>query len=100
MATTKLANLQNALDKTRAPAANDGRQTPSREAAKPPPAPRQANRVGRVNIAAWLHPDFKSSLRLVQARRSGSIQEILEEALNDIFAKYDVPQVTTDPPQP
>ena len=59
---------------------------------------RQANRVGRVNIAAWLHPDFKRSLRLVQARRSGSIQEILEEALNDIFAKYDVPQVI-DPNQ-
>jgi hypothetical protein len=93
----KLANLQNALDKQRAPA-NDGRQS------EPPPATpaaasRQANRVGRVNIAAWLHPDFKRGLRLVQARRSGSIQDILEEALNDIFAKYDVPQVT-DPRQP
>jgi hypothetical protein len=92
--------LQNALDKTRAPVANDERQTPTRrEAAKSEGAARQANRVGRVNIAAWLHPDFKRSLRLVQARRSGSIQEILEEALNDVFAKYDVPQVT-DPNQP
>lgn len=95
---TKLANLQNALDKTRAPAANDGRQTTPHEAAKPSSVSRQANRLGRVNIAAWLHPDFKRSLRLVQARRSGSIQEILEEALNDIFAKYDVPQVS-DPRQ-
>jgi hypothetical protein len=91
--TSKLANLQNALDKTRAPVANDERQTTPREVATSRAA-RQANRVGRVNIAAWLHPDFKRSLRLVQARRSGSIQEILEEALNDIFAKYDVPQVT------
>ncbi|HEY5328275.1 MAG TPA: ribbon-helix-helix domain-containing protein [Acidobacteriaceae bacterium] len=91
---SKLANLQNALDKTRAPVANDERQTAPREDAPPQGGvPRQANRVGRVNVAAWLHPDFKSSLRLVQARRSGSIQEILEEALNDIFAKYNVPQV-------
>lgn len=95
---SKLANLQNALDKTRAPVANDERQPAPREEAMPQGASRQANRVGRVNIAAWLHPDFKSSLRLVQARRSGSIQEILEEALNDIFAKYNVPQVI-DPNQ-
>jgi hypothetical protein len=94
--TSKLANLQNALDKTRAPVANDERQTSPRQPETT--TARQANRVGRVNIAAWLHPDFKRSLRLVQARRSGSIQEILEEALNDIFAKYDVPQVI-DPNQ-
>jgi len=93
--TKKLANLQNALDRTRTtPAANDERQIAPGEAAKPQGAARQANRVGRVNIAAWLHPDFKRSLRLVQARRGGNIQEILEEALNDVFAKYDVPQVT------
>lgn len=96
---SKLANLQNALDKTRVSAVNDERQTAPREVAKPQGAARQANRVGRVNIAAWLHPDFKRSLRLVQARRGGNIQEILEEALNDVFAKYDVPQVT-DPNQP
>lgn len=90
---TKFANLQNALDKSRAPVANDGRQREPHPA-PPPTASRQANRVGRVNIAAWLHPDFKRSLRLVQARRGGSIQEILEESLNDTFAKYDVPQVS------
>lgn len=36
----------------------------------------------------------KRSLRLVQARRPGNIQELMEEALNDLFAKYDVPQVS------
>jgi len=95
---SKLANLQSALDKTRAPIANDERQTAPREVAKPQGAARQANRVGRVNIAAWLHPDFKRSLRLVQARRGGNIQGILEEALNDVFAKYDVPQVADREP--
>ena len=93
----KLANLQSALDKTRAPIANDEQQIVApRDVAKTQKAAQQANRVGRVNVAAWMHPDFKSSLRLVQARRGGSIQGILEEALNDVFAKYDVPQVNTE----
>ena len=97
MATNKLANLQSALDSTRAPspALSDLRRKPAE--APPTVAPaRQANRLGKVNIAAWMHPDFKNSLRLVQARRPGSIQDLMEEALNDLFAKYDVPQVTGD----
>jgi hypothetical protein len=96
----KLANLQSALDSTRtaSPAANDGRRRVAELAAAIAPAAgqRQANRRDKVNVAAWLHPDFKNSLRLVQARRPGSIQELMEEALNDLFAKYDVPQVVAD----
>lgn len=97
---SKLANLQSALDNTRA---STLKAVESRRPA-PPPAPkaepavtptsRQANRVGKVNVAAWLDPAFKNSIRLVQARRPGSIQELMEEALNDLFAKYDVPQVS------
>jgi hypothetical protein len=90
----KLANLQSALDKTRAaPTLVPQARRPEAESVIATPAPRQANRQGKVNVAAWLHPDFKSSMRLVQARRPGSIQELMEEALNDLFAKYDVPQV-------
>jgi hypothetical protein len=96
----KLANLQSALDNTRvtSAAAQDARRRAPEPAAVPAPllpGTRQANRLGKVNVAAWLHPDFKNSLRLVQARRPGSIQDLLEEALNDLFAKYDVPQVIT-----
>jgi hypothetical protein len=94
----KLANLQSALDNTRAvsSAANDVRRRTAEPAPVIAPAAgqRQANRRDKVNIAAWLHPDFKNSLRLVQARRPGSIQDLMEEALNDLFAKYDVPQVS------
>ena len=97
--TTKLARLQSALDNTRRvppPATSEPRQHQAGTATPPVPAPRQTNRVGKVNIAAWMEPDFKNSLRLVQARRPGSIQDLLEEALNDLFAKYDVPQVSRD----
>jgi hypothetical protein len=95
---SKLANLQNALNKTRdaAPVVQEARAV-SKPVPVPPtrPAPtRQTNRQDKVNIAAWMHPDFKRSLRLVQARRGGNIQDLLGEALNDLFAKYDVPQVT------
>lgn len=93
---TKLASLQSALDGTRA--ASAAAKSAGRNPAELPPAPsagaRQANRLGKVNVAAWLHPNFKNSLRLVQARRPGSIQDLMEEALNDLFAKYDVPQVS------
>jgi hypothetical protein len=90
----KLANLQSALDSTRAvaPAANDARRNIEDA---PTAAARQANRQGKVNVAAWMHPGFKNSLRLVQARRPGTIQDLMEEALNDLFAKYDVPQVNS-----
>jgi len=95
---SKLAHLQTALDKTRVAPAAPLATPETRPAARDPvPASRQANRQGKVNLAAWLHPDFKASMRLVQARRPGSIQELMEEALNDLFAKYDVPQVAPDP---
>jgi hypothetical protein len=57
---------------------------------------RQASRVGKVNVTGYFPPEVKASLRLVQARRGGTIQGILAEALNDLFAKYGVPE--TAPP--
>ena len=99
---SKLANLQSALDSTRSSAQKiPEARRPVAALVQPAPQPaavmlqRQANRVGKVNVAAWLDPAFKNSIRLVQARRPGSIQDLMEEALNDLFAKYDVPQVST-----
>lgn len=93
-ATSKLANLQTALDKTR-PAPEPGTKTTGGRS-RAETGQRQANREGKVNVAAWMHTDFKRSLRLVQSRRGGTIQDLLEEALNDLFAKYDVPQVAPE----
>lgn len=56
--------------------------------------PNQRN--GRVNITAYLPPDYKSSLRLIQARTGMQMQDIIAEALNDVFAKYDVPVIRGD----
>lgn len=52
----------------------------------------QASRIGKVNVTGYFPPEVKASLRLVQARRGGTLQGILAEALNDLFAKYSVPE--------
>jgi hypothetical protein len=58
-------------------------------------AARQSSRAGQVNISAWMDPNFKASMRLVQARKGGSasFQDLMAEALNDLFTKYDVPTI-------
>ena len=96
---SKMQNLQQALRQS------TGKPSPAPEpppvATNPAPLPVQAvrakqpGREGHVNISAWLHADFKSSLRLVQARkgRDATLQDLMAEALNDLFIKYDVPTI-------
>ena len=50
------------------------------------------SRAGKVNISAYMPPEVKSSLRLVQAKRGGKVSDLMGEALNLLFAKYGVPQ--------
>lgn len=85
----KLDVLQEALNHTVAPAKitapiirEKTRATPSRE--------------GKDHIGAWLHSDFKKSIRLVQVQRTDKvyIDDLIAEALNDLFRKYDVPIVS------
>ena len=50
-------------------------------------------REGRVNVTGYFSPAVKQSLRLIQAKHPGlTVQELLAEALDDLFAKYNVPQ--------
>ena len=66
---------------------------------KSPPA-KAPSRVGKEYTGAWLNPDFGMSLRLVQIKRRRDDQgrkiyldDLIAEALNDLFRKYDVPTV-------
>jgi hypothetical protein len=62
--------------------------------AAPRPAPAKApSREGLIHIGAYLHPDFKSSLRLVQARTGKDIQSLLADALNELFRAHNAPVV-------
>ena len=99
---SKLQNLQQALKSSSGKAAteNPAPLVSSDPVAKPAPRAKPANRVKKDYTGAWLNPDFGMSLRLVQIRKRQDAQgkkvfldDILAEALNDLFRKYDVPTV-------
>jgi hypothetical protein len=81
------ATLQRALERKPKPeepraatGAPEGYKAPSRE--------------GKTPVTAYLSPDYKRSLRLIQAKSGGSLQDLIAEALNELFTKYDVPTVS------
>jgi hypothetical protein len=95
---SKMQNLQQALKQSTGktlPAPEPAAMYPPASLSVSRPAQKPQSRAGQVNISAWLHPDFKSSLRLVQARkgRNAALQDLMVEALNDLFVKYDVPTI-------
>lgn len=54
------------------------------------------SREGKVHIGAYVHPDFKRSLRLVQAQTGEDVQTLVVRALNGLFSSYNVPVVERD----
>lgn len=81
-----LASIKEAAGKSEAPQA------------RPVGAVSQAaapGRRGKVNVTGYFHPDVKRSLmmiRLKPEKQGLRDQDLLAEALNDLFAKYNVPQ--------
>lgn len=98
----KMQNLQQVLNSTTSTKTKVDAIRPapelSNDAAKSIKTVRSPGREGKENISAWLHPDFKKSLRLVQIRKEGKVylDDLMAEALNDLFRKYDVPTVSHD----
>lgn len=94
-----LSALQQALNRqqsTPAPVALAATAAPvaaSQTDATAPGYYKAPSRAGKVNITAYLSPDYKSNLRLIQARTGKSLQTIIAESLNDTFQKYDVPVI-------
>lgn len=71
---------------------------PVRAPLEPPAAAATSKRTparqGKMQIAGFFEPAVKSSILLIQVQRPGvTTQDLLDEALNDLFAKYNVPQV-------
>jgi len=57
------------------------------------PIRKKTTREGRVMVSAWLPIEARSSFRLIQAKHPEKLmQDLIVEAVNDIFAKYNVPQ--------
>ena len=90
----KIASLQQGLDSVTRQPKPDKAPPPSGPEKDTPRKPSARHR--KENISVWLHPDFKRSLRLAQLAQPDKvyIDDLVAEALNDLFRKYDVPTVT------
>jgi hypothetical protein len=84
-----MAALQSAL-KTKSEPVVSARERVMTTAAGSYTAP---SRVGKTNLTAYLSTDYKRNMRLIQAKTGRSLQTLIAEALNDLFAKYDVPTI-------
>lgn len=61
------------------------------------PAPKSAyfrpSREGKANVTGYFPPAVKKQLRILAADRDTTIQDLLAEALNDLFAKHGKPEI-------
>jgi hypothetical protein len=58
-----------------------------------PTESKETTRRGKVMVSGWLPIEARSSFRLIQAKHpERRMQDLVEEAINDLFAKYNVPQ--------
>ena len=98
---SKVSALQASLEKT------SGKVPAPAHSPAPTPVPTPAlpvtrgaykapSREGKVHIGAYLQPDFKRSLRLVQAQTGEDVQTLIVRALNNLFSAHNVPVVDQD----
>ena len=85
------AQLERATGRTSSPVAPPAPAAPT--AGPRPTSTKAPSREGTIHIGAYLHPDFKTSLRLVQARTGKDIQSLLADALNELFRAHNAPVV-------
>ena len=65
------------------------------EAAAPDPAARavQPGRVGKVAVTGYFTPEVRRQLKRLAADADSTVQALLGEALNDLFAKHGVAEI-------
>jgi hypothetical protein len=99
---SKMDGLQQALKNNSGKANAEPPQSTvaPQKVATPAAARKPSGREGKDNIGAWLNSDFGASLRMVQLRKRKDadgrkiyLDDLIAEALNDLFLKYDVPTV-------
>ena len=92
-----LAGLKSALEEAAGSRATAAKPTTAAAETRRPE--RTGSRNGKIHVGAWLPPEYKTSLRMIQIKTGGrggaerGFQQLMAEALNDLFAKYDVPTV-------
>lgn len=89
----KAADLRLAMRSTANPAARVLQVEPTvteRAAGDPHFRP---GRAGKSNVTGYFPPAVKRQLRILAAEQGTTIQDLLGEALNDLFAKHGKPEI-------
>jgi hypothetical protein len=93
----KATDLRLAMRSTANPAAA-ARETPAAPLARSEPSldrnPHfRPGRAGKTNVTGYFPGEVKKQLRILAAERDTTIQDLMAEALNDLFAKYGKPEI-------
>ena len=95
----KPADLRQAIlnqamrDETSHQLARDPVEVQSTPAATTGVRSRQASRIGKASVTGYFAPAVRRQLRKLAADSDTTIQGLLGEALNDLFAKYGLPEI-------
>ena len=54
---------------------------------------RQPGRIGKASVTGYFRPEVRRQLRRLAADADTTIQALLGEALNDLFAKHGLPEI-------
>lgn len=71
----------------------DNARPDSEPTTRPGPANRQPGRTSKVSIAGYFRPEVRRQLRRLPADGDTTVQALLGEALNDLFAKRGAPEL-------
>lgn len=58
------------------------------------------SRVGRVLIGGHFAPEVQTELKVLAAKERTTVQELVAEGLNAVFARRHMPQIAALTPQP
>ncbi len=58
-----------------------------------PGAPPPPSRAGKASVTAYFAPEVRRQLRRLAADRDTTLQALLGEAVNDLFAKHGLPEL-------
>ena len=91
----KPADLRRAiLDQAGRGSAGKRARTALPDAAAVPAQPRtQPGRVGKVSVTGYFSPEVRRQLKRLAADADTTVQALLAEALNDLFAKHGLAEI-------
>ena len=72
--------------RSRAAAPKDAASVPAARAAQP-------GRVGKISVTGYFAPEVRRQLKRLAADAETTVQALLGEALNDLFAKHGLPEI-------